>query len=214
MSKIKDAPAFPDGDNLFDWVGSVTGSTGTAYEGCTYKLALKFGPEYPFKAPTISFTTPVRAGGRPGAQRGRVWAHRREEERRHERGAHARPPAARVCTLSPFAAPPRADVAQRTDGCGAAGAATRTPCRPPSPAQIWHPNVDQSGNICLDILKDAWSAALSVSTVLLSIQALLAEPNPASPLNAQAAAQWANPAEYRRVVVAKYAEATSGGGKR
>ena len=63
MAKNKDATAFPDGDNLFEWVGSVTGSVGTAYEGCTYRLALKFGPEYPFKAPTITFTTPVRVGG-------------------------------------------------------------------------------------------------------------------------------------------------------
>ena len=83
---------------------------------------------------------------------------------------------------------------------------------------MWHPNVDTAGNICLDILKDAWSAALSVSTVLLSLQSLLAEPNPASPLNSQAASQWANPAEYRRIVLKKYAEAggvlavASGGG--
>lgn len=37
----------------------------------------------------------------------------------------------------------------------------------------FHPNVDQYGNICLDILKDKWSAAYSVKTVLLSIQSLL-----------------------------------------
>ena len=40
-----------------------------------------------------------------------------------------------------------------------------TPC--------FHPNVDQYGNICLDILKEKWSAAYSVRTVLLSIQSLL-----------------------------------------
>jgi ubiquitin-conjugating enzyme E2 C len=75
---------------------------------------------------------------------------------------------------------------------------------------MWHPNVDLAGNICLDILKDAWSAALSVSTVLLSLQSLLGEPNPASPLNAQAAAQWAHPDAYRQCVVAKYREAGCG----
>ena len=51
----------------------------------------------------------------------------------------------------------------------------------------FHPNVDQYGNICLDILKDKWSAAYSVRTVLLSIQSLLGEPNNDSPLNAYAA---------------------------
>ena len=51
----------------------------------------------------------------------------------------------------------------------------------------FHPNVDQHGNICLDILKEKWSAAYSVRTVLLSIQSLLGEPNNDSPLNAYAA---------------------------
>ena len=52
--------AFPDGDNLFEWVGTIKGSTGTVYEGLTFKLSLKFSAEYPFKAPIICFTTPVR----------------------------------------------------------------------------------------------------------------------------------------------------------
>lgn len=34
------------------------------------------------------------------------------------------------------------------------------------------------GRICLDILKDKWSPALQIRTVLLSIQALLSAPNP------------------------------------
>lgn len=51
----------------------------------------------------------------------------------------------------------------------------------------FHPNVDQHGNICLDILKEKWSALYTVRTVLLSIQSLLGEPNNDSPLNAYAA---------------------------
>jgi ubiquitin-conjugating enzyme E2 C len=47
--------------------------------------------------------------------------------------------------------------------------------------------VDQYGNICLDILKEKWSALYTVRTVLLSIQSLLGEPNNDSPLNAYAA---------------------------
>jgi len=42
---------------------------------------------------------------------------------------------------------------------------------------IYHPNVDFSGRICLDILKEKWSAVLNVQSVLLSLQSLLGEPN-------------------------------------
>jgi ubiquitin-conjugating enzyme E2 N len=44
--------------------------------------------------------------------------------------------------------------------------------------KIYHPNIDKLGRICLDILKDKWSPALQIRTVLLSIQALLSSPNP------------------------------------
>lgn len=37
----------------------------------------------------------------------------------------------------------------------------------------FHPNVDNQGFICLDILKDKWSALYDVRSILLSIQSLL-----------------------------------------
>jgi len=48
--------------------------------------------------------------------------------------------------------------------------------------KIYHPNIDKVGRICLDILRDKWSPALQIRTVLLSIQALLSAPNPDDPL--------------------------------
>ncbi|KAG8462836.1 hypothetical protein KFE25_001609 [Diacronema lutheri] len=56
--------------------------------------------------------------------------------------------------------------------------------------KIYHPNIDKLGRICLDILKDKWSPALQVRTVLLSIQALLSAPNPEDPLDAGVADHW------------------------
>eukprot|EP01054_Gregarina_sp_Poly1_P010231 Gregarina_sp_Poly_1__10230@NODE_710_length_6658_cov_139_932484_g537_i0_p6_GENE_NODE_710_length_6658_cov_139_932484_g537_i0NODE_710_length_6658_cov_139_932484_g537_i0_p6_ORF_typecomplete_len153_score16_59UQ_con/PF00179_26/2_3e49ProkE2_B/PF14461_6/9_9e10RWD/PF05773_22/0_0022UEV/PF05743_13/0_036_NODE_710_length_6658_cov_139_932484_g537_i055513 len=53
--------------------------------------------------------------------------------------------------------------------------------------KIYHPNIDKLGRICLDVLKDKWSPALQVRTVLLSIQALLSAPEPSDPLDANIA---------------------------
>ncbi|KAG1356432.1 hypothetical protein G6F62_002090 [Rhizopus arrhizus] len=56
--------------------------------------------------------------------------------------------------------------------------------------KIYHPNIDKLGRICLDILKDKWSPALQIRTVLLSIQALLSAPNPDDPLANDVASHW------------------------
>jgi len=59
------------------------------------------------------------------------------------------------------------------------------PLGPPSvrfKTKIFHPNIDSSGGICIDILKNSWNPLLSVKTILLSICSLLNDPNPKDPL--------------------------------
>ncbi|XP_032827163.1 ubiquitin-conjugating enzyme E2 C [Petromyzon marinus] len=127
MSGDKDVSAFPDGENLFRWIGTITGPKGTVYDGLRYKLSLEFPSGYPYNAPSVHFVTPC-----------------------------------------------------------------------------YHPNVDLQGNICLDILKEKWSALYDVRTILLSIQSLLGEPNNESPLNVHAAQLWPNQDEYKQYLLKQY----------
>ncbi|KAK1972285.1 ubiquitin-conjugating enzyme [Colletotrichum eremochloae] len=85
---------------------------------------------------------------------------------------------------------------------------TNYPYAPPTvlfTTPIYHPNFDFSGRICLDILKDKWTPAYNIQTVLLSLQSLLGEPNNASPLNGEAAELWdKDHEEFKRKVLARH----------
>ena len=58
--------------------------------------------------------------------------------------------------------------------------------------------------VCVDILREKWSATYDVLSILLSIQSLLADPNIASALNHQAAELWKNQVLFKKHLLDKY----------
>mmetsp|Transcript_139533 Transcript_139533/g.242746 ORF Transcript_139533/g.242746 Transcript_139533/m.242746 type:complete len:162 (-) Transcript_139533:199-684(-) len=78
------------------------------------------------------------------------------------------------------------------------------PVKPPKAtfvSKIFHPNVYDNGEICLDILQNQWTQLIDVSAILNSVMSLLPDPNPNSPANQEAARLYrTDPREYERRV--------------
>jgi ubiquitin-conjugating enzyme E2 G1 len=80
------------------------------------------------------------------------------------------------------------------------------PQRPPKMkfvSEMWHPNVDKDGNVCISILhepgedkwgyekaEERWLPVHTVETILVSVISMLSDPNDESPANVDAAKDW------------------------
>ncbi|GAA5856866.1 hypothetical protein JCM5353_007303 [Sporobolomyces roseus] len=51
--------AQPDESNLRHWTGTIQGPTDSAYQGGKFGIDMTFPVEYPFKSPTVKFTTRI-----------------------------------------------------------------------------------------------------------------------------------------------------------
>jgi len=93
------------------------------------------------------------------------------------------------------------------------------PLRPPKMkfiTDIWHPNVEKNGDVCISILhepgddkwgyekaSERWLPVHTVETILMSVISLLADPNDESPANVDAAKEWREDYDTFKKKVAK-----------
>lgn len=53
--------------------------------------------------------------------------------------------------------------------------------------EMFHPNIQQNGKVCMDTIQEKWSPVYTVNMILMSVQSLLTDPNPNSAANPEAA---------------------------
>ncbi|KAG7027526.1 Ubiquitin-conjugating enzyme E2 11, partial [Cucurbita argyrosperma subsp. argyrosperma] len=168
----KDPPtscsAGPVAEDMFHWQATIMGPSDSPYSGGVFLVNIHFPPDYPFKPPK-AVTNGFRdrhcrcASEDAGPQGGRFQTPGGLPERRLNLKGGWTP----------------SDVPARTlDAQGGWILRSHVAFR----TKVFHPNINSNGSICLDILKEQWSPALTISKVLLSICSLLTDPNPDDPL--------------------------------
>jgi ubiquitin-protein ligase len=74
---------------------------------------------------------------------------------------------------------------------------------------VYHCNIHNDGEICIDILKDNWSPAITAIQLMISLSSLLSDPNPRDPLRADLATLLINNKEQYNKNARKHTKANA-----
>ena len=179
----------PSESNVFAWRAVLQGPAGSPYEGGAFELAISVPEQYPLVPPEVKFRTKIfhpnvhfkasrgcRGAGLGALPPAQGWSGA-------GRGGARTPGAARSLaawrgrSVHPLLLPPCLVPSLRFHTLSLSR--HLTPPRPPPPGT-------QTGEICLDILKSAWSPAWTLQSVCQAVLALMSDSAPDSPLNCDA----------------------------
>ncbi|KAF2587686.1 hypothetical protein F2Q70_00037600 [Brassica cretica] len=201
--------AGPVAEDMFHWQATIMGPPDSPYAGGVFLVSIHFPPDYPFKPPKVSFKTRVyhpninsngsicldilKEQWSPALTISKVRAMASKRILKELKDLQKDPPS--NCSAGPVAEDMfhwQATIMGPPDSPYAGGVFLVSihfppdyPFKPPKVSfktRVYHPNINSNGSICLDILKEQWSPALTISKVLLSICSLLTDPNPDDPL--------------------------------
>ncbi|KAJ0075014.1 hypothetical protein Patl1_35049 [Pistacia atlantica] len=155
----KDPPtscsAGPVGEDMFHWQATIMGPTDSPYTGGVFLVSIHFPPDYPFKPPKVNFYLQFFF-------------------------YFFLLSSVNVLNLVSFAFLITCGLVFYV--CIGLTMLSNYMFQVAFRTKVFHPNINSNGSICLDILKEQWSPALTISKVLLSICSLLTDPNPDDPL--------------------------------
>ncbi|KAF4349114.1 hypothetical protein F8388_024382 [Cannabis sativa] len=145
--------AGPVADDMFHWQATIMGPAESPFTGGVFLISIHFPPDYPFKPPK---------------HMGIIRSYNQYMQMAKYLVCYPLLPGISLVLYNTSFLIPRVLLLR----LGQVSFKTK----------VFHPNINSNGSICLDILKEQWSPALTVSKVLLSICSLLTDPNPDDPL--------------------------------
>lgn len=77
------------------------------------------------------------------------------------------------------------------------------PFKPPKVqfnSPVFHPNIYTTGDVCLDVLNNAWKPSMNIIQILTAVQQLLTTPNDKSPAHGAAVCAYKKKNEYEKKV--------------
>ncbi|OVA01865.1 Ubiquitin-conjugating enzyme [Macleaya cordata] len=193
--------------DILHWEATIMGPEESPFAGGKFKLSINFPPDYPFEPPKVKFLTRVfhpnikntglicldilkdKWSPALNIYKGYMASKRIQKELKDMQ----KDPPSTSFTAGPVDADKdilhwEATIMGPEESPFAGGKFKLSinfppdyPFEPPKVkflTRVFHPNIKNTGLICLDILKDKWSPALNIYKLLLSICSLLTDPNP------------------------------------